>query len=120
MVDLILPRRPRTPSNPKKPTTAKTETGATAPRQRLPAPSDANIVAKVSSTIRSANDLLLYWKDGLTAEERALLRKKEERKQILSLRMKNVCWHLYVLLLYPLFAIRFSLAWPFANHAVSM
>ncbi|KAJ2974454.1 hypothetical protein NQ176_g6049 [Zarea fungicola] len=89
MVDLILPRRPRTPSNPKKPTTAKPETGATAPRQRPPAISDVNIVAKVSNTIRSANDLLLYWKDGLTAEDRALLRKKEERKQILSLRMKS-------------------------------
>ena len=91
MVDLILPRRSRAPSSPKKQSSSshKTEVPA-APRQRLQGPSDGNIVGKVSRSIKGANDLLLYWKDGLSADERALLRKKEERKQVLTLRMKSV------------------------------
>ncbi|ATY64921.1 Patatin family [Cordyceps militaris] len=89
MVDLILPRRARAPSSPKKPSASHKTDVPTAHRQRLQAPSETNIVGKVSQTIKGANDLLLYWKDGLNADERALLRKKEERKQVLTLRMKS-------------------------------
>ncbi|KAM3436315.1 hypothetical protein NHJ13734_005148 [Beauveria thailandica] len=89
MVDLILPRRARAPSSPKKSTSSHRADVSSAPWQRLQVPSEANIVGKVSKTIKGANDLLLYWKDGLSADERALLRKKEERKQILTLRMKS-------------------------------
>ncbi|XWW99821.1 hypothetical protein V2A60_007834 [Cordyceps javanica] len=89
MVDLILPRRARAPSNPKKSSSTHKTDGPAAPRQRLLAPSEGNIVGKVPKTIKDANDLLLYWKDGLSADERALLRKKEERKQVLTLRMKS-------------------------------
>ncbi|OAA73666.1 Acyl transferase/acyl hydrolase/lysophospholipase [Cordyceps fumosorosea ARSEF 2679] len=90
MVDLILPRRAaRTPSSPQKSaSTHKTEASAAA-RQRIQPPSQDNITEKISKTIKGANDLLLYWKDGLSADERALLRKREERKQVLTLRMKS-------------------------------
>ncbi|KAM0742916.1 hypothetical protein ACQRIT_003093 [Beauveria bassiana] len=89
MVDLILPRRARAPSSPKKSTSSHRTDVSSTSWQRLQAPSETNIVGKVSKTIKGANDLLLYWKDGLSADERALLRKKEERKQILTLRMKS-------------------------------
>lgn len=93
MADIILPRRARAPGSPKKTSPHKSDT-TVAPRLRPQAPSESNIVGKVSRTIRGANDMLLYWKDGMSADERALLRKKEERKQILSLRMKGVCEYL--------------------------
>jgi hypothetical protein len=84
MVDLILPRRSRTSKNP----TQRPEPKPThAPVQSS---KETNIVGTVTKTIKGANELLLYWKDGLTAEERAAARSKEERKQILSLRMKTV------------------------------
>lgn len=100
MVDLILPRQARAPSSPKKSSISshKTEVPA-APRQRLQAPFDGNIVGKVSRSIKGANDLLLYWKDGLSVDERALLRKKEERKQVLTLRMKSVRYSDHLMLL---------------------
>ncbi|OAQ97180.1 hypothetical protein LLEC1_01263 [Akanthomyces lecanii] len=89
MVDLILPRRARANSSPKKSSSSHKTEGLAAPRPRLQGPSDSNIVGKVSRSIKGANDLLLYWKDGLSADERASLRKKEERKQVLMLRMKS-------------------------------
>ncbi|KAJ6781479.1 hypothetical protein PWT90_02683 [Aphanocladium album] len=90
MVDIILPRRARASSSPKKSTASSHKTDVpTAHRQRVQTTSENNIVGKVSRTIKGANDLLLYWKDGLSADERALLRKKEERKQVLTLRLKS-------------------------------
>lgn len=84
MVDLILPRRSRasktpTPGPEPKPTHAPVQSSK-----------GTNIVGTVAKTIKGANELLSYWKDGLTAEERAAARSREERKQILSLRMKTV------------------------------
>ena len=37
------------------------------------------------------NNAVLHIRDGLTDEQRTALRKLEERKQILHLRLKNVC-----------------------------
>ncbi len=84
MVDLILPRRARTSNKPSQRPESK------AAHVAVPPSSDTYIVGKVSKTIRGANELLLYWKDGLTAQERAAARSKEERKQVLSLHMKTV------------------------------
>lgn len=44
----------------------------------------------ISRAIRGANNLVLSLRDGLSELERENKRKQEERKQILSLRMKNV------------------------------
>lgn len=44
----------------------------------------------ISRAIKGANNLVLSLRDGLSEMERENRRKQEERKQILSLRMKNV------------------------------
>lgn len=56
-------------------------------------------VARVLKTTSDVvNNVVLHVRDGLTEEQRAVQRKKEERKQILHLRLKNVrwCWVLKV------------------------
>jgi TAG lipase/steryl ester hydrolase/phospholipase A2/LPA acyltransferase len=47
------------------------------------------VLRPVASVANLVNSTLLHLRDGLTEEERALVAKKEEGKQILSLRMKN-------------------------------
>lgn len=91
MVDLILPRRARTSNKPSLRPESRAAHGAAQPS------SDANIVGKVTNTIKGANELLLHWKDGLTPQERAAARSKEERKQVLSLRMKTVSLYILVM-----------------------
>src|SRR6188474_691423 len=53
--------------------------------------SSSSTLGTLSHTLRTANSLLLSLRDGLSAAEREHSKKVEERKQILALRMKNVC-----------------------------
>jgi hypothetical protein len=52
-------------------------------------------VARILKTSADAvNNAVLQVRDGLTEEQRAVKRKRDERKQILHLRLKNVRWSL--------------------------
>ena len=46
----------------------------------------------LKNTSDVVNNAVLQVRDGLTEEQRAAQRRKEERKQILHLRLKNVRW----------------------------
>jgi hypothetical protein len=57
-------------------------------------PSLLSPVARVLKTTSDVvNNAALHVRDGLTEEQRAAQRKKEERKQIVHLRLKNVRWY---------------------------
>jgi hypothetical protein len=50
------------------------------------------VVRLLKTTSDVVNNAALHFRDGLTEEQRAAQRRKEERKQILHLRLKNVRW----------------------------
>lgn len=58
--------------------------------QQLSLLSPVTQLLKTTSDV--VNNAVLHVRDGLTEEQRAGQKKKEERKQILHLRLKNVRW----------------------------
>lgn len=54
--------------------------------------SEHSLRKAISNTLRDANNAILSWKDGLTVQERDLVRTRAERKSLLFARMKKVRW----------------------------
>ncbi|KND88263.1 Lipase 4, partial [Tolypocladium ophioglossoides CBS 100239] len=89
MADLILPACGVSSAHGKQRSKPPSRADAKARGQRSSKPERVGaLVGALSRTCRSANDLLQSWKDGLTAEQREQARLREERKNILRLRMK--------------------------------
>lgn len=64
------------------------------PSKRCKSSQQRSILSPVGRVLKTSaevvNNAVLQVRDGLTEEQRAVKRKKEERKQILYLRLKNV------------------------------
>lgn len=84
MAGLLLSRHSRQTSGSASASTA----AASTTRRPHKSKSEGALLGKVTQTIRGANDVLLSWRDGLTRDERERLQHIEERKQILSIRLK--------------------------------
>ena len=62
-------------------------------RLSKPAPQPAGLAGRLSRTCRSANDLFLNWKDGMTVEQREKAKARDERKSVLCSHMKTADSH---------------------------
>ncbi|KAJ6437346.1 Patatin family phospholipase [Purpureocillium lavendulum] len=95
MADLLLPPSgvPSAHAQQRADVPSRTKT----PSRRLSKPSQppggGGIAGRLSRTCRSANDLFLSWKDGMTVEQREKARLRDERRSVLCSRMKTAESH---------------------------
>ncbi|PNY22502.1 Lipase 4 [Tolypocladium capitatum] len=90
MADLLLPARGVSSAHAKQRTKLPSRVDAKALSQCSSKPERAgSLTGTLSRTCRSANDLFQSWKDGLTAEQREQARLREQKKNMLCLRIKT-------------------------------
>jgi hypothetical protein len=62
----------------------------------------ANLIQFVRNPVENVGEAFEYWCDGYTTEERIQKQEQDDRKQILYLKLRTVCPHLYMYVAPPL------------------